>query len=36
MVLGHDDEAIRAYERSLALNPDNTNAKTMIARIRGR
>jgi len=36
MVLGHDEEAIRAYERSLALNPENTNAKTMIARIRER
>jgi CubicO group peptidase (beta-lactamase class C family) len=36
MVLGHNEEAIRAYERSLALNPDNTNATTMIARIRER
>ncbi len=34
MVLGHDDEAIRFYERSLELNPNNTNAKEMIARIR--
>lgn len=35
MVLGHDDEAIRSYERSLELNPNNTNAEAMISRIRG-
>jgi CubicO group peptidase (beta-lactamase class C family) len=35
MILGHDDEAIHAYQRSLELNPDNTNAETMISRIRG-
>jgi CubicO group peptidase (beta-lactamase class C family) len=35
MVLGHDGEAIRCYERSLELNPNNTNAEEMIARIRG-
>jgi len=35
MALGHDDEAIRAFERSLELNPNNTNAEEMIARIRG-
>jgi CubicO group peptidase (beta-lactamase class C family) len=34
MVLGHDEEAIRHYERSLELNPNNTNATAMIARIR--
>jgi CubicO group peptidase (beta-lactamase class C family) len=34
MTLGHNDEAIRAYQRSLELNPENTNAKTMIERIR--
>ena len=34
MILGHDDDAIRFYERSLELNPDNANATTMIARIR--
>ncbi len=34
MVLGNDDEAIRFYERSLALNPENSNAEAMIARIR--
>ena len=28
-------EAILNYERSLELNPDNTNAVTMLARIRG-
>ncbi len=35
MVLGHDDDAIRSYERSLELNPSNTNAEAMISRIRG-
>ena len=35
MALGHDDEAIRCFERSLELNPNNTNAQTMISRIRG-
>jgi CubicO group peptidase (beta-lactamase class C family) len=35
MELGHDEEAIRAYERSLELNPSNANAEEMIARIRG-
>jgi CubicO group peptidase (beta-lactamase class C family) len=34
MVLGNDDEAIRSYERSLELNPDNANATAMISRIR--
>jgi len=32
--LGHDDEAIRAFQRSLELNPDNANAERMIGRIR--
>ncbi len=36
MVLGHDEEAIRCYERSLELNPDNANAEAMISRIRER
>jgi CubicO group peptidase (beta-lactamase class C family) len=36
MVLGHDEEAIRYYERSLELNPDNANAEAMIFRIRER
>jgi cytochrome c-type biogenesis protein CcmH/NrfG len=35
MNLGNNEDAIRAYERSLELNPENTNAKTMIERIRG-
>jgi tetratricopeptide (TPR) repeat protein len=35
MNLGRNEEAIAAYERSLELNPDNTNARHMIARIRG-
>jgi Flp pilus assembly protein TadD len=34
MNLGHDDEAIRHYERSLELNPENANAAAMIDRIR--
>jgi len=34
MILGHDDDAIRYYERSLELNPNNANATAMIARIR--
>jgi tetratricopeptide (TPR) repeat protein len=35
MMLGNDEDAIRAYERSLELNPENANATAMIARIRG-
>ena len=35
MTLGNENEAIRAYEKSLELDPDNENARTMIARIRG-
>ena len=34
MVLGQDEDAIRCYERSLALNEDNANAVAMITRIR--
>jgi CubicO group peptidase (beta-lactamase class C family) len=34
MTLGNDEEAIRYYQRSLELNPGNTNAEEMIARIR--
>jgi len=34
MSSGRGEEAIRAYERSLELNPENTNATTMISRIR--
>ena len=34
MALGHDDEAIRCYQRSLQLNQNNSNAKEMISRIR--
>ena len=36
MALGNDEEAIRCYERSLELNPENANARTMISRIRER
>jgi len=34
MLAGRTDEAIANYERSLELNPDNTNAVTMLARLR--
>jgi tetratricopeptide (TPR) repeat protein len=34
MTLGNDADAIRCYERSLELNPENANAEAMIARIR--
>jgi CubicO group peptidase (beta-lactamase class C family) len=34
MNLDRGEEAIRAYQRSLELNPENTNAETMIERIR--
>ena len=33
--LGHEEEAIRAYRKSLELNPDNEAAERMIARIKG-
>jgi tetratricopeptide (TPR) repeat protein len=33
--LGHKEEAIRAYQKSLELNPDNEAAEKMIARIKG-
>lgn len=32
--LGNLDKAVECYKQSLALNPDNTNAKEMIAKIR--
>ena len=35
MKLGKAAKAIAAYEKSLELNPENTNAEEMIARIRG-
>lgn len=35
MKTGKDAKAIAAYEKSLELNADNTNAKEMIARIQG-
>ena len=34
MNLGEDAKAISCYEKSLELNPENTNAEEMIARIR--
>jgi hypothetical protein len=34
MIAGRTEEAIANYERSLELNPDNTNAVTMLARLR--
>jgi glyoxylase-like metal-dependent hydrolase (beta-lactamase superfamily II) len=35
MIAGKNEAAIANYERSLALNPDNANAATMLARLRG-
>jgi len=34
MALGKTGDAIRCYERSLELNEDNTNAASMLARLR--
>jgi tetratricopeptide (TPR) repeat protein len=34
MLPGRTEDAITYYERSLELNPDNTNAVTMLARLR--
>ena len=36
MLLGRNEAAIKSYQRSLELNPKNTNAKEMIARIKAR
>ena len=33
MKLGNDDKAISSFEKSLELNPENTNAQEMIVRI---
>jgi CubicO group peptidase (beta-lactamase class C family) len=35
MVLGNTEEAIQHYRQSLALNPENANAQTMIERMEG-
>jgi glyoxylase-like metal-dependent hydrolase (beta-lactamase superfamily II) len=35
MVAGDSDRAVASYRRSLELNPDNTNAIAMLARLRG-
>ena len=35
MAAGNTELAIANYERSLELNPDNTNAVAMLARLRG-
>ena len=35
MNAGNNEKAIELYEKSLAINPGNTNATQMIARIRG-
>jgi hypothetical protein len=32
---GRDEPAVANYERSLELNPDNSNAVEVLARIRG-
>ena len=34
MVAGELELAIEYYERSIELNPDNTNGKAMLERIR--
>lgn len=34
LAAGHTEEGVAMYERSLALNPDNTNGKDVLARIR--
>ena len=34
MLAGRTEESITNYERSLELNPENTNAVTMLARLR--
>ncbi len=34
LLMGAHDEAIRAYQRSLELNPENANAERMIAQLR--
>lgn len=34
MLQGNDEQAIQNYERSLHLNPDNTNAKEMMKRLK--
>jgi len=34
MKLGNHDEAIRCFEKTLELNPDNNSARQMLARIR--
>lgn len=35
MTAGRNEAAIANYEKSLDINPDNTNAVTMLARLRG-
>ena len=35
MLAGRTDDAIANYKRSLELNPDNTNASTVLNRLRG-
>ncbi len=35
MKMGNDAKAIACFEKSLELNPENTNAEEMIARIQG-
>ena len=32
--LGRSDEAIRSYEKSLELNPDNANGEAMLQELR--
>ena len=33
MIAGHHDLAVANYQHSLDLNPDNTNAVAMLARL---
>jgi tetratricopeptide (TPR) repeat protein len=35
MTAGNNELAVANYERSLELNPDNTNATAMLTRLRG-
>jgi len=32
---GHTDDAVAMYEKSIALNPENTSGKEVLARVRG-
>lgn len=36
LILGNNDQAIKNYEKSLELNPDNQNAKNVLEQLRNR